>query len=370
MFDTAYMFLWSSTGFSLMVVGLGFLLGSERQRVRIACGTFYITVGATILFSWISEFVLLPLPVDNFLVIVFIFVISQSIFEMNLFLYGDEARRGTRRTVYIVGVIWSLLLWTMPFLDGLLGLPVLRISIEDHRPMAIFQCITFVGCYVWPIAIAVISLRSGKWRPFNLPFDSGITRSMLAGMAWLVGVLLLIGGSMIAGNKVFYRIGQLALQALMLASYFFLQARPDAFVRARKEIAQHNKRQAHLEPAEAADIGDRLGELVTTGQVFVDPGLDLAAFARMLNLPAYRLSAYMNEYRGSSFSEWLNVLRIDHARKLLADGSDDSIQDIARQSGYASKAVFNNQFQRRTGMTPTEYRAKKRRAGKSGKTSR
>jgi len=358
MIDTLYVFFRGASGFAFIAMGVGFFVEPGNQRARKAFGALFMALGFAFLFSWLSEYWVLPLILDNFLVIAAVFVISQSLFEMSLYLFGDEKIRGLRRRIYRIGAIWSLTLWALPVLDNILGLPVLRTSVEDARPMALFQSISSTGLYAWPVAITIISLLAGKWRLSDIPDKPGARKVLAIGTAGLIIIFGLIGTGLILSSQALYRFGHLALGLMMLAWAWYYRARPDAFLKARQQIGQRHKQRQNLSPEEAARIAERLQRLVQAEHVFTDPALDLRTLARKMRIPAYRMSAYFNSSLGMSFPEWLNAARIDHVCRLLKEDSRLSILEISMEAGYASKAVFNSQFLKKTGMSPTEYRTR------------
>jgi len=359
MIDGLYHFLRGASGFSFLVIGAGFFVEPGRQRVRNAFGALFVALGIVFMFSWLSETWTVPLAVDNFLVILVVFTISQSLFEISLYLFGDEAVRGSRRFVYLLGAAWSLLLWVLPVLDYAFGLPVLVASIEDGRSMALFQLISSTAVYAWPIAITVISLRAGRWRLADLPAGPGAARLVLTGFASLIVILAIIGFALILSSQAMYRAGHTALEILMLVWFLFFRAKPDVFLEARKQIGKHHKERETIGPAEAGILAERIRQLVDVARVFVDPELDLKSLSAKVHIPSYRLSAYFNAVLGKSFPDWLNATRIEYVRTLLAKRPDLNILDISIEAGYSSKTVFNHQFQRRVGMSPSEYRSGK-----------
>jgi AraC-like DNA-binding protein len=52
--------------------------------------------------------------------------------------------------------------------------------------------------------------------------------------------------------------------------------------------------------------------------------------------------------------------RVTEAKKLLRDKPNIKVEEIAEQVGYSSKSSFNTVFKKLTGVTPSEYRAKKK----------
>lgn len=64
------------------------------------------------------------------------------------------------------------------------------------------------------------------------------------------------------------------------------------------------------------------------------------------------------DFTGVNYYEYLQKRRMTHAELLLLD-TDDSISDIAMQSGYNSLATFNRVFKDAHSCTPSEYRKRK-----------
>lgn len=86
-----------------------------------------------------------------------------------------------------------------------------------------------------------------------------------------------------------------------------------------------------------------------------EPDLSLALVARRLGTNTAYLSRALNEGAGQSFSDCINRLRIDAAKKRLQQ-SNDGVLDIALSVGFASKASFNRVFKSLSGETPSDYR--------------
>ncbi|MDH4021533.1 MAG: helix-turn-helix domain-containing protein [Gammaproteobacteria bacterium] len=91
---------------------------------------------------------------------------------------------------------------------------------------------------------------------------------------------------------------------------------------------------------------------------FLDPDLSLKGLAAQLGWPPRQLSEVINRVDGCSFSHRINVLRVEEARRLLADraGRERTLLDVALAAGFNSKSVFNLMFKRFAGCTPTEFR--------------
>ena len=67
------------------------------------------------------------------------------------------------------------------------------------------------------------------------------------------------------------------------------------------------------------------------------------------------ISHLFAEKKGISFSAFLRMIRICHAKEFLADARW-SVTDVALMSGYNDTSQFIRIFRQETGMTPKKYR--------------
>lgn len=88
--------------------------------------------------------------------------------------------------------------------------------------------------------------------------------------------------------------------------------------------------------------------------------ITLSTLAEVAHLNKYHLAHIFKETVGVSPIEYLNRVRIQEC-KLLLETTDFSIQNIADFIGFSSQSYFTQVFKRMTGMTPSEYRKKKKR---------
>jgi transcriptional regulator GlxA family with amidase domain len=65
---------------------------------------------------------------------------------------------------------------------------------------------------------------------------------------------------------------------------------------------------------------------------------------------------YFRRRTGKSFVEYLNELRISHARKLLTQ-ADMSVGQVGSACGFNNISHFHRQFRQQTGTTPMRYQA-------------
>jgi len=354
--ELLYDFFRSSTGFCLAVIAMGFMVQPKRQPAYTALGFMYLSAGSAFLFSWISKYQTPPPALDLALLLIITYVLGVSVLDMVVYLFGDEARPGTRRKLLFAGLAWSIFLWLLPLLDTLFGLPTVRVSLEDAQLLAPLRTVSYFAVYLWPIAMLLTALRIAHFRLADLPGDSRSIKVLKINLGIAALLLLVIGAGLLFHSQLLYRGGQAALQLCFLLWYLFIRARPDVFIKARDDIETSHRRKVAITADEAGVMTRRLDALLHRPEALANPGFKLSDLAKASGIPAYRLSLYFNAHRGMSFSDWLNEARIRQACMLLCEKKNLSILDIAFEVGYSSKGTFNTQFQRRTGMTPSAYR--------------
>ena len=89
-------------------------------------------------------------------------------------------------------------------------------------------------------------------------------------------------------------------------------------------------------------------------QNFTDSNLSVAHLSERFNLSEGYFSQFFKEQMNITYSQYLEVLRIDHACSLLLN-TDMTIHEIAHQSGYNNPNTFRRAFGRVKGVSPTNY---------------
>lgn len=113
-----------------------------------------------------------------------------------------------------------------------------------------------------------------------------------------------------------------------------------------------------LDDDRLSQIKAEVESFLRESQSFLEPNLSLAELASRLKMPAHYLSQVLNLGFGKGFYELMADYRVDQAKALLRDPAqaERTVLEIAYDSGFNSKSVFNEAFRRRTGVTPSQYR--------------
>jgi len=83
--------------------------------------------------------------------------------------------------------------------------------------------------------------------------------------------------------------------------------------------------------------------------------LDHDVIARRTGMSRSALCHYFKRATGRTLTDFINEIRIGHARKLLIE-TDHSVAEIAYSSGFESLSNFNRHFHDLTGVSPVEFR--------------
>jgi transcriptional regulator GlxA family with amidase domain len=83
--------------------------------------------------------------------------------------------------------------------------------------------------------------------------------------------------------------------------------------------------------------------------------LDHAALERISGLSASRLQALFREVTGYPPLEYLRRLRVEEARRLLADRRL-SVKEVAARTGFRDTSHFSKVFRRVDGLSPAHFR--------------
>ncbi len=95
------------------------------------------------------------------------------------------------------------------------------------------------------------------------------------------------------------------------------------------------------------------------GKLYREAGLTISMLAKKLNLPEYRLRAFIHKQLGyRNFNAMLHKYRIEDASNALANREKPNVPvlTIALSVGYQSITPFNNAFRQIKGVTPSEFR--------------
>ena len=107
---------------------------------------------------------------------------------------------------------------------------------------------------------------------------------------------------------------------------------------------------------EEREMGYSIEQLIITKQLYLTPNLKIGDVSKVTGICRTYISTYINQTKGMSFSDYINGLRVEHAKSLLSQNTDNTkIATLATRSGFSSEQSFYRNFHKFTGMKPLEW---------------
>lgn len=126
---------------------------------------------------------------------------------------------------------------------------------------------------------------------------------------------------------------------------------------------QRHKNNEHAEsqkvsgfPAPNPELFNKIDGIIRAEKLYTDETLQRQDILDRFDISRRTLNDILAVHaNGQSFTAYINSMRIDDAVCLLREEPDMSLKEIAEKVGF-TPATFRDQFKRKFGMTPTEFR--------------
>jgi len=143
---------------------------------------------------------------------------------------------------------------------------------------------------------------------------------------------------------------------LIFINIFFFKAiiQPDQFL----GIDEKKLLPVKLTKDKIINYFQRIEEIINSDQLFLDPDLNLHNVAHAVKLSDRIVSQTIKQNVALNFTDYINRKRIEYAKDVLRSTtkSEKNVLEILYEAGFNSKSVFNSQFKKHTGQSPTDYR--------------
>ncbi len=103
-----------------------------------------------------------------------------------------------------------------------------------------------------------------------------------------------------------------------------------------------------------------LSDFIAKSNLIFENNITLPQFSKMVGIPQRELSQLINENYKMNFNEFINDHRLCKAKNILLSDESDivTIEGIAADVGFKSRASFYRAFKNKFGITPAEYKNK------------
>ena len=151
-----------------------------------------------------------------------------------------------------------------------------------------------------------------------------------------------------------------ALLAVVFAVYFFHQKRlvsekNRALVRMINSIPKKSAPPS-ISSNTDSELFKHIDATIRIESLYANIGLQRQDICNRFNISRHTLNNLLAEHAdGLSFPQYINNLRLEEVLLLLREKPDKKVSDIAAEVGF-TPANLREQFKRKYGMTPAEYR--------------
>jgi AraC-like DNA-binding protein len=120
---------------------------------------------------------------------------------------------------------------------------------------------------------------------------------------------------------------------------------------------QEEKFITEIETKTQNDLFIKIESIVEEKEMFLNPSLNISDVAKEVGVNYKYVSREINQ-EGITFLEFINAKRVNQAKRLLEDASNQflSVEDIGKQVGFKSKATFYKYFKEKYNQTPSMFR--------------
>lgn len=115
------------------------------------------------------------------------------------------------------------------------------------------------------------------------------------------------------------------------------------------------ERKSAKETAPLGQYVDTISYIIQKMNREYEKNYSLDDYAQMCCMGKFHFLRIFKGITGCSPIEYRNNIRIAHAKEMLAD-TDDLVEEISRNVGYASNVYFCDAFKAKVGISPTQYR--------------
>ena len=117
----------------------------------------------------------------------------------------------------------------------------------------------------------------------------------------------------------------------------------------------HEDTSVNMEGAHA-ELMQRLDTMVREKDLYKQQGLKITDLAALAGTNRTYVSNAINQQLGLPFSEYINRLRIEEAKRLIRESDGKMVMAaVAEESGFAGEATFYRHFRQLEGKTPMEW---------------
>lgn len=106
------------------------------------------------------------------------------------------------------------------------------------------------------------------------------------------------------------------------------------------------------------EVAEKILKVMSADKLYLQTGLSIIDVARAIGSNRTYVSESINTVMNQSFNDFINNLRVSHAKELMKENPKKCISDVAVESGFASDAAFYRNFRKFAGESPSLWLSK------------
>lgn len=204
----------------------------------------------------------------------------------------------------------------------------------------------------------VLAFDNVKWLKNFMFFGSFVI------LMWVCAIVLNIDKTLNPQVFIYYPLRLSSTSLLYWISYqgFYNYSLMVERIQLRKEIQAEEKTLSHTSIGKESDENkfQTIKNYIKKSKRFLDPTFSLERLSSEMGISTSKLSYLINKESGYNFSDYINLLRVEKAKKYLirSDYSAYTIVAIGLECGFNSKSTFYSAFKKFTNVTPSEFKEK------------
>ena len=118
-----------------------------------------------------------------------------------------------------------------------------------------------------------------------------------------------------------------------------------------------------MTPTESSQVLDRIDQLASElrkymeeDMAYLQPDISIDKVSAKLGTNRFYISRLVNVEQSMSFRDYVNSLRIEHAKVFMSAHPEATQEQIAEECGFSSASYFNRKFKQITGRSPQDWR--------------
>lgn len=358
-------------GMSMLLIGFIWLIQRERIRLNLYFAGMYFTTGFIVLYAWAERTgAIYDAPYLYNAQIPLCFAFAPLIY------YGfaqivelDDRVGGFKWRHFLPAGLSLVAAATVNALNAeRIGSLTAGADPGILRDNPAFLAVHALGLasnlYIFWFLTRIIGQGIGLFRVVRMEAVKEL-RLLLLFVSLFFGDVLLMTVAHVTGNADLLYLAKFLASVTFLFYALYSFYYPEFAQRVVRKAKGLRYRNSQLNGMNVDALLERLEELMRTEKAYRDMDLSLASLSEMLLCTPHQLSEILNDRLKLGFAAYVNQYRVNEASALLLRDRDRTILEIAFAVGFNSKASFNANFQKFTGISPTAFRerGKSRRRG-------